>query len=98
MSAHEKLTGAMDRATSPEVTLEAWRSAFADESGASFQPSSRSTASVLRPGARARPFGLEVGGLTALSLSDAGLVSKVALHHRLFGVVTRFAEALGDPA
>ena len=137
MSAHEDLTGAMHEGTTPEVTLEAWRSAFADESGASFaaivEIDATLTGSALsgpvhgrngvwatlgrtggmydsleftkevRTGDRvylewnARAFGLDIGGLTALSLSEAGLVSKVALHHRPFDAVTRFAKALNNP-
>jgi hypothetical protein len=128
----------MGRATGPDVTLEAWRLAFADESGASFaaivEIEAVLTASALskpvhgrdgvwktlrssgslydsleftheaRTGDRvylewnARAFGLEIGGLTALSLSEAGRVSKVALHHRPYAAVTRFAEALNDAA
>src|ERR1700746_3078436 len=101
----------MGRATSPEVTLEAWRSAFADESGVSFaaivEIDATLTASALsepvhgrdgvwrtlrRSGSlydslefthevcsgdrvylewHAQAFGLEIGGLTALSLSEA---------------------------
>jgi hypothetical protein len=126
----------MGLAAGAEVTLETWRSAFADESGASFaaivEIDATLTASALsepvhgrdgvwkmllrsgglydslgftheaRTGDRvylewnALAFGLEIGGLTALSLSEAGRVSNVALHHRPFAAVTRFAEALND--
>lgn len=120
--------------TGPDVTLEAWRSAFADESGASFadlvEIDATLTGSALigpmlgrdvvwktlrrasglydslefthevRFGDRvylewnARAFGLGIGGLTALSLNEAGRVSQIALHHRPFEAVTRFADAL----
>jgi hypothetical protein len=118
----------------PRVSLDAWRNAFADDSGARFagivDPQAALVASVLAERLvgrdvvwktlrlfasaydslefvhetrtvdriylewNAKAFGLDIGGLTALTLNQTGRIRLIALHHRPLEVVTRFADYL----
>jgi hypothetical protein len=44
----------------------------------------------------ARGLGLQICGLTALTKDTRGRITRIALHHRPLGVVTRFSAQLAD--
>jgi hypothetical protein len=44
----------------------------------------------------ARGLGLQIWGLTALTKDTQGRITRIALHHRPLGVVTRFSAQLAD--